>query len=144
MLIQQIESNLTIPLVMANRVKLHPALVAIGVVVIGQLFGFVGLFVAVPILSLIVILVDEAWVKPQEAERGVVDPRDEASADASGASRILITFAGTPATTAFAGTSLVTTRVGAEHRVVAHRSPRAARPRRSRSSTLEPTLTGFM
>ena len=71
MLIQQIESNLTIPLVMANRVKLHPALVAIGVVVIGQLFGFVGLFVAVPILSLIVILVDEAWVKPQEAERGV-------------------------------------------------------------------------
>jgi predicted PurR-regulated permease PerM len=79
-LVQQIESNLTIPLVMANRVKLHPALVAIGVVVIGQLFGFVGLFVAVPILSMIVILVDEAWVKPQEAERGVVDPRDQPSA----------------------------------------------------------------
>ena len=56
---------------MANRVKLHPALVAIGVVVIGQLFGFLGLFVAVPILSLIVIVVDEAWVKPMEAERGV-------------------------------------------------------------------------
>lgn len=83
-LIQQIESNLTIPLVMANRVKLHPALVAIGVVVIGQLFGFVGLFVAVPILSLIVILVDEAWVKPHEAERGVVDPRDEPTAVATG------------------------------------------------------------
>jgi predicted PurR-regulated permease PerM len=70
-LIQQIESNVTIPLVMANRVKLHPALVAIGVVVIGQLFGFVGLFVAVPILSLIVIAVDEAWVKPMEAQRGL-------------------------------------------------------------------------
>ena len=77
--VQQIESNLTIPLVMANRVKLHPALVAIGVVVIGQLFGFIGLFVAVPILSLIVIVVDEAWVKPMEAERGVVDPRDSAT-----------------------------------------------------------------
>ena len=108
-LIQQIESNLTIPLVMANRVKLHPALVAIGVVVIGQLFGFVGLFVAVPILSLIVILVDEAWVKPHEAERGVVDPRDAAHRSFVGASRILITFAGTPAATALAGTSLVTT-----------------------------------
>ena len=70
-LIQQIESNMTIPLVMANRVKLHPALVAIGVVVIGQLFGFIGLFVAVPILCLIVIVVDEVWVKPLEAERGV-------------------------------------------------------------------------
>ncbi len=79
-LVQQVESNLTIPLVMANRVRLHPALVAIGVVVIGQLFGFVGLFVAVPILSLIVIIVDEAWVKPQEAERGVVDPRDQPTA----------------------------------------------------------------
>jgi predicted PurR-regulated permease PerM len=70
-LIQQIESNLTIPLVMAQRVKLHPAVVAIGVVIVGQLFGFLGLFVAVPILSMIVIGVDEIWVKPMESERGV-------------------------------------------------------------------------
>ena len=82
-LVQQIESNLTIPLVMANRVRLHPALVAIGVVVIGQLFGFIGLFVAVPILSLIVIVVDEAWVKPHEAERGVLDPREDPRDQAS-------------------------------------------------------------
>lgn len=70
--VQQVESNLTIPLVMAQRVKLHPAVVAIGVVIVGQLFGFLGLFVAVPILSLIVIGVDEIWVKPMETERGVV------------------------------------------------------------------------
>jgi hypothetical protein len=36
------------------------------VVVVGQLFGFVGLFVAVPILSLVVISVEEFWVKPVE------------------------------------------------------------------------------
>jgi predicted PurR-regulated permease PerM len=65
-LVQQIESNVTIPVVMAQRVKLHPAVVAIGVVVVGQLFGFVGLFVAVPILSLVVIVVEEFWVKPVE------------------------------------------------------------------------------
>ncbi len=70
-LIQQIEGNLTIPLVMANRVRLHPALVAIGVVVIGQLFGFIGLFVAVPILSMMVILVDEIYVQPMEEDKGV-------------------------------------------------------------------------
>jgi predicted PurR-regulated permease PerM len=64
--VQQIESNITIPVVMAQRVKLHPAVVAIGVVVVGQLFGFVGLFVAVPILSLVVIAVEEFWVKPVE------------------------------------------------------------------------------
>jgi predicted PurR-regulated permease PerM len=64
--VQQVESNITIPLVMSQRVKMHPAMVAIGVVVVGQLFGFVGLFVAVPILSLIVITTDEFWVKPIE------------------------------------------------------------------------------
>ncbi len=66
-LVQQIEGNLIIPLVMANRVNLHPAPIAIGVLVIGQLFGFAGLFVAVPLLSALIILVDELWVRPLEA-----------------------------------------------------------------------------
>ncbi len=44
---------------------------AIGVIVIGELFGFIGLFVAVPILSLIVILVDELWVTPIEDRRRI-------------------------------------------------------------------------
>jgi predicted PurR-regulated permease PerM len=76
-LIQQIEGNLTIPLVMANRVRLHPAVVAIGVVIVGQLFGFIGLFVAVPILSVIVIAIDELWVKPTEASSGIAMPDSE-------------------------------------------------------------------
>ena len=79
--VQQVESNVTIPLVMANRVQLHPAVVAIGVVVIGQLFGFVGLFVAVPILSMVVILVDEGWVKPMEERRGLATPAERAPPD---------------------------------------------------------------
>jgi predicted PurR-regulated permease PerM len=66
LLVQQLESNVTIPIIMAQRVRLHPAVIAIGVVVVGQLFGFVGLFVAVPILSLIIIAVEEFWVKPIE------------------------------------------------------------------------------
>jgi predicted PurR-regulated permease PerM len=65
-LVQQLESNVTIPIIMAQRVRLHPAVIAIGVVVIGKLFGFIGLFVAVPILSLIIIAVEEFWVKPIE------------------------------------------------------------------------------
>jgi predicted PurR-regulated permease PerM len=65
-IVQQIEGNVIIPLVMAQRVKLHPALIAIGVVLVSQLMGFIGLFVAVPIISALVILVDELWVKPHE------------------------------------------------------------------------------
>jgi predicted PurR-regulated permease PerM len=42
--------------------------IAIGVLIVGQLFGFIGLIVAVPILSLIVILAEETWVVPMERE----------------------------------------------------------------------------
>ena len=62
----QIESNVIQPLVVARNVELHPALVAVGVVAVDQLFGFVGLIVAVPILSTFKILVEELWIKPVE------------------------------------------------------------------------------
>jgi predicted PurR-regulated permease PerM len=64
--VQQIESNMIIPLVMSRTTKLHPALIAIGVLAVGRLFGIVGLFVAVPIISAVVILVQETWVKEIE------------------------------------------------------------------------------
>jgi predicted PurR-regulated permease PerM len=66
-LVQQIESNVIVPLVMARTTRLHPALIAIGVVVVGNLFGVVGLFVAVPIISAAVILTEEIWVREIEA-----------------------------------------------------------------------------
>lgn len=65
--VQQVESNFTIPLVMSKTVKLHPAVIAIGVLVVGRLMGFAGLFVAVPVLSFIVISIEEFWVKPMES-----------------------------------------------------------------------------
>ncbi len=85
--VQQVEGNVLIPLIMSNRVKLHPALIAIGVLVVGQLFGFIGLFVAVPIISMAVILAEELWVKPTEERHGVrpasalepVSPEDAAA-----------------------------------------------------------------
>ena len=52
-----------IPLVMSRTVKLHPAVIAVGVVVVGKLFGFVGLFVSVPIFATIIILIEEVWVR---------------------------------------------------------------------------------
>ena len=46
---------------------LATALIAIGVVVVGELFGVVGLIVAVPIIAMIAILTEELWVKEIEA-----------------------------------------------------------------------------
>ena len=53
-----------IPLVMAQRVKLNPALIAIGVVLVGKLFPGSSACSSPSILSAFVILVDELWVKP--------------------------------------------------------------------------------
>ena len=62
----QVESNMIQPLVVARTVKLHPAVVAIGVVAVNQLFGFIGLLIAVPLIATVSVLVDELWVRPLE------------------------------------------------------------------------------
>ena len=67
--VQQIEGNVIVPLVMSRVVKLHPAVIAIGVVVVSQLFGLVGLIVAVPLISAAVILAEELWVFPMERRK---------------------------------------------------------------------------
>jgi len=58
----QLEGNIIEPLVMARTVELHPAVVAVGVVAVELLFGFVGLIVAVPIIATVKILIEELWV----------------------------------------------------------------------------------
>jgi predicted PurR-regulated permease PerM len=68
LLVQQIEGNVIIPLVMARAVKLHPAVVLVGVVLVGNLLGFVGLFVAVPIISATLIIVREVWIRRVEGD----------------------------------------------------------------------------
>jgi predicted PurR-regulated permease PerM len=68
LLVQQIEGNLVIPVVMSRAVKLHPAVVLVGVVIVGNVLGFVGLIVAVPIISATLILVRELWVRRVEGE----------------------------------------------------------------------------
>jgi predicted PurR-regulated permease PerM len=68
LVVQQIEGNVIIPMVMARAVSLHPAVVLIGVVLVGNLFGFVGLIVAVPIISATIVLVREFWVRRIEGD----------------------------------------------------------------------------
>ena len=78
----QVDGNIVSPLVMARAVRLHPAVVAIGVVVVERLFGFVGLIIAVPLIAAFIILVEEVWVKPNEAAHGRVVPAVAEQADA--------------------------------------------------------------
>jgi predicted PurR-regulated permease PerM len=80
-LAHQLESNVIQPLVVARTVKLHPAVVAIGVVAVDQLFGFIGLLVAVPIIATVSILADELWVKNLEQGRAPVEQLRRASTE---------------------------------------------------------------
>ncbi|MFZ0088714.1 MAG: AI-2E family transporter, partial [Solirubrobacteraceae bacterium] len=60
--VHQVEANLIGPLVMARSVHLHPAVIAIGVVAVGEVFGLLGLIIAVPLLSLTQLRIDVLWV----------------------------------------------------------------------------------
>src|SRR5579884_2178946 len=77
----QVEGNLIQPLVMARAVRLHPALVAVGVIAVERLFGFVGLLVAVPILVTVKIVVEETWIRRIEGGRLAEAPHRAAVRD---------------------------------------------------------------
>jgi predicted PurR-regulated permease PerM len=75
--VNQIEGNVALPLIMGRSVSLHPAVIALGVLIAGTLFGIVGLFISVPLISLTLILVDEIWVKPRGSASGpLAEPGD--------------------------------------------------------------------
>jgi len=65
-IIQQIEGNLLQPIVMSRAVDLHPALVVFAILVMGTLFGIVGVFLAVPLVAVFQVLVRELWVQKMD------------------------------------------------------------------------------
>ena len=81
-LVQLIEGNVIIPLVMSRQVSLHPAVIIIGVIVVGRVIGIVGLIVAVPLISATLVLVRAVYVDPLARE----DDRRHARSDTAGLS----------------------------------------------------------
>lgn len=57
-LIQQAESNFLTPLVMKHQVSLLPAITLVSQLICGVLFGFLGLFLALPI-----VVIGQVWLK---------------------------------------------------------------------------------
>jgi predicted PurR-regulated permease PerM len=56
--IQQVESLIVVPLVMKSQVSLLPAVTLLAVVFFGSFFGFLGVFLAVPL-----VIVFQIWIK---------------------------------------------------------------------------------
>lgn len=61
--IQFLENNLLIPYLMKEQLDLPPALTLMAQVVMAFVFGFLGLFVAIPLLATVVVLIRSFWVE---------------------------------------------------------------------------------
>lgn len=77
-IIQQIESNLIMPVIERRVVALPPAIALFSVVVFGVLFGPVGLFFAVPLAVLVFVLVKKLYVQDTLGEQTPVPGEDAA------------------------------------------------------------------
>jgi predicted PurR-regulated permease PerM len=70
--IQAIEGNLVQPIVMSRAVSLHPVTLVFALLTMGTLFGFVGVFLAIPLVAALHVLLRELWIERMD-QRGT-DP----------------------------------------------------------------------
>jgi predicted PurR-regulated permease PerM len=61
--IQAIEGNLVQPIVMSRAVSLHPVTLVFALLTMGTLFGFVGVFLAIPVVAALHVLLRELWIE---------------------------------------------------------------------------------
>ena len=81
-IIQQIENHLLVPMIMSHQLSLHPVTVIFAVLVMGGLFGIIGVFLATPAAVTAGILYDELYLRGFQEERAKAArraPPDKAS-----------------------------------------------------------------
>ena len=61
--IQQVESLIVVPIIMESQVSLLPVVTLLAVVIFASFFGFLGLFLAVPLVIVLQIWLKEVLVK---------------------------------------------------------------------------------
>ncbi len=72
--IQAIDGNLLVPLIFSEAVNLHPVAIIVAVLVFGELWGFWGVFFAIPLATLVKAVIS-AWPRAsQEVAEEVLPP----------------------------------------------------------------------
>ncbi len=69
-LIQLLESYLLAPLIEGRTTSLHPVVVIVVVTLAGSAFGFLGVFLAVPVAVVAKVLIEELWFRRLEEGPG--------------------------------------------------------------------------
>lgn len=74
-LIQALDGNLLVPCLFSEKLNLHPLVIILAVIVFGGLWGFWGIFFAIPLATLVKAIIN-AWPNPDE-----INSRNEVKAD---------------------------------------------------------------
>ena len=69
-IIQALDGNLLVPLLFSEAVSLHPLYIIIAVLFFGGLWGFWGVFFAIPLATLVKAVLS-AWDDPQVEEGAI-------------------------------------------------------------------------
>ncbi len=81
--VQFVEGNVIQPVVMNRAVSLHPTVIVFALLVMGTLFGFVGLLLAIPLIAALQVLVRELWIERMDSVGTDPGPPKEEAKDAS-------------------------------------------------------------
>jgi predicted PurR-regulated permease PerM len=68
LVLNQIDAHIVQPLVMGQQVNIHPVMVIVTFLIMGKLFGLIGVLLAVPAAAIIVTLIDEFVLNESETE----------------------------------------------------------------------------
>lgn len=87
--IQQLESNILTPLVMEKQVSLPPAVTLASQVIFASFFGFLGLFLALPLIVVVQVWIKELlvkdilnkWKTPEGVDSAITANQDEREID---------------------------------------------------------------
>lgn len=83
LVIQGFDGNFLVPVLFSEAVKLHPVAIILAVLVFGGLWGFWGVFFAIPLATLVKAITN-AWPHPDEREnREKTPPQEELAAESS-------------------------------------------------------------
>ena len=73
--VQQLESNVITPLVMAKAAEVHPFITVFAIFLFGGLFGFLGVLLALPLVLLIWTTIEVLWVeRAHDTDEDPIEP----------------------------------------------------------------------
>jgi predicted PurR-regulated permease PerM len=71
--VYQVELNVLVPGVLGKEMRLHPVNILFFTLATAELFGFLGLFLAVPAAALVQIVIDEFYLQPRKIDAAALD-----------------------------------------------------------------------